>query len=269
MSALPLGEEKIIIGMVHLRPLIGSPAYEGNWSWVCQRALEDAKALEAGGVDALLIQNRWDQAFVKDRSPPEVVAAVTWITQEIVRAVKLPVGVHLLRNDLCGSLAVAKVCGGQFIRAACVVGATYLPQGVIEAHPREVLHYRKRIGAEEIQILADIRSMHYHPLLPTPVEAVAQQAVALGLADAVVVASPDTQEAMTMIRAIKGVDPGLPVLVGGYARKENIRILLEKADGAIVGRAFERDERGGLVVVEKVQEFMAIVHSVRGKEQTG
>ena len=269
MSALPLGEEKIIIGMVHLQPLIGSPAYKGDWSWVCQRALEDAKALEAGGVDALLIQNLGDQTFIKDKSPPEVVAAVTRITQEIVRAVKLPAGAHLLRNDLCGSLAVAKVCGGQFIRAAAVVGATYLPQGVIEAHPTEVLQYRKRIGAEGIQILADIHSMHYRPLLPTPVEAIAQQALFLGLADAVVIASPDTEEAMTMIRAIKGMDPGLPVLVGGYARKENIRILLEKADGAIVGRTFERDGRGGQVVVEQVQEFMAIVHRVRGKEQTG
>ena len=91
---------KPIIGMLHLLALPGTPGYGGDFEAVLARALDDAHALEAGGVDGILVQNRWDLAFVKDTSPPEVVAAMTRVTHEVVRAVRVPVGVHLLRNDI-------------------------------------------------------------------------------------------------------------------------------------------------------------------------
>ncbi|MBC7097618.1 hypothetical protein H5T52_00605 [Candidatus Bipolaricaulota bacterium] len=45
--------KKLVVGMVHLLPLPGSPRFEGHLDRVVERALEDALALAEGGVDAL------------------------------------------------------------------------------------------------------------------------------------------------------------------------------------------------------------------------
>jgi membrane complex biogenesis BtpA family protein len=208
----------------------------------------------------MLIQNRWDRASARAASSPETVAAMALVTQEIVAGVPVPVGVHILRNDFNGSLAVAKVCGAAFVRATCVVGATYLAHGILEAHPEEYVRYQQRIGATDVRILADIWSMHYKPLVPTPVEEIARQASAMGLADAVVVAVTDADEMFGIVKTIKTAHPNLPVILGGYTNKENIARLLTVADGAIVGRTFERDagKQQGEVLPQRVRDFMKV-----------
>ena len=49
--------KKPIFGMVHLLPLPGAPLYGGDLKPVLERALQDARTLEKGGVDALIIEN--------------------------------------------------------------------------------------------------------------------------------------------------------------------------------------------------------------------
>ncbi len=263
MTALPLGQRKIIIGMVHLLPLPGSPDYRNNFEEVCRRALQDALSLAEGGIEGMLIQNRWDRATAKYDASPETIAAMALVTHDIVRAVSVPVGVHVLRNDTVGSLAIAKVCGASFIRATAVVGATYLAHGIVEADPERYVRYRARMDAQDVQILADVHSMHYRAVVPTPVEEIARQAHAIGLADAVVVAVTDASEMLNLMRAIKKANKELPVILGGYTNRDNIGRLLQEADGAIVGRTFERDagQQQGEVLVERVREFMNAVRN--------
>lgn len=254
---------KPIIGMLHLLPLPGTPDYNHDFDRVIEHAVQTAVALEAGGVDGILVQNRGDKAFSKDISPPEIVAAMALITHAVSQAVRMPVGVHLLRNDIHGSLAVARLCGACFIRAAAVTGVTYLPQGIVEARPTETLHVRARLAATDIAMLTDVASMHYRPFLPQSPAEVASEARDLGLADAVVIALPDEAAALTAVQAVKRVNPTLPVLLGGYTSVDNIGRLLAEADGAIVGGAFEAGGRGGQLVVEQVERFMTAVQRVR------
>jgi len=263
MTSLELGKRKLIIGMVHLLPLPGSPDYKNNFEDVRRRAVQDAQALAEGGIDGMLVQNRWDRATSRDASSPETVAAMTVITQEIVGKVGAPVGVHILRNDFIGSLAVAKVCGAAFIRATAVVGATYLAHGILEARPEEYIRYQTRMAAQDVQIMADIWSMHYKPLVLTPVEEIARQASSMRLADAVVVAVTDAGEMYEMVKTIKAANAGLPVILGGYTNAGNIGKLLSVADGAIVGRAFERDagKQQGEVLASRVREFMQVARA--------
>ena len=71
------GVDKPIIGMVHLIPLPGAPAYEG-WSMddVIEYALRDARILVENGVDGLIVENMWDLPYYASRRiPPEEVAA--------------------------------------------------------------------------------------------------------------------------------------------------------------------------------------------------
>ena len=105
-----------IIGSVALRPLPGSPRYGSDWEAVVERALEDARTLEAGGVDGLSIENMGDAPFFKSEVPPETVAAMARVLSDLRRQTTLPLGVNVLRNAGRAALSLAQAFGAQFIR---------------------------------------------------------------------------------------------------------------------------------------------------------
>jgi len=76
------GVEKPIIGMIHLKPLLGTPGFT-NLREVLDSALEDAGNLVEGGVDGLLIENFFDSPFYPDKVPPHVISSMTMIAWEI------------------------------------------------------------------------------------------------------------------------------------------------------------------------------------------
>ena len=56
--------QKPIIGMIHLKPLPGSPNYDKNkfdMNAIVKYAVEEAKILEQAGVNGLQIENYWDK----------------------------------------------------------------------------------------------------------------------------------------------------------------------------------------------------------------
>lgn len=80
----------VIIGMVHLLPLPGAPRWAGSLDEVRERALADARALEAGGVDGIIVENFGDAPFHPDAAPAETIAAMPTDVERI-RAVKAAV----------------------------------------------------------------------------------------------------------------------------------------------------------------------------------
>src|SRR5437763_15361482 len=90
---------KPLIGMVHLLPLPGAPRWQGSMDVVIERALADAAALEAAGLDGPMVENYADVPCYPDEAPPETVAAMAVSVREVVRAARLPVGGNLRRND--------------------------------------------------------------------------------------------------------------------------------------------------------------------------
>ncbi|MCA9108126.1 MAG: hypothetical protein KDA83_22155, partial [Planctomycetales bacterium] len=51
-----LGKKKIILGMIHLLPLPGTPFFEaGNMEKALDKAVADATALYEGGADGCLV----------------------------------------------------------------------------------------------------------------------------------------------------------------------------------------------------------------------
>ncbi len=74
------GVKKPIIGMLHLLPLPGSPIYDGKGlKEVIERALFDAEELQAGGVDAMEVENFSDPTYYPQEVGPELVAAMAII----------------------------------------------------------------------------------------------------------------------------------------------------------------------------------------------
>src|SRR5262249_23497580 len=117
-----LGQPGAVIGMVHLLALPGSPRWSGSMTRVVRAALDDARALAAGGADALIVENFGDVPFSAGRVDAATVAAMTAAIAEITRAVALPFGVNVLRSDALSALAVATATGARFVRVNVHVG---------------------------------------------------------------------------------------------------------------------------------------------------
>src|ERR1041385_3189784 len=92
-------KRKPIIGMLHLPALPGSPMNELSGDAIRDHVLRDAEALATGGVDGLILENFGDVPFYPRKVPPHTVAFMTAIAIEVRRAIDLPLGINVLRND--------------------------------------------------------------------------------------------------------------------------------------------------------------------------
>jgi len=60
------GRRRAIIGVVHARPLPGSPDYDGEpLDSIYHRAVSDARRYAAAGFDGLILENHGDVPFLK------------------------------------------------------------------------------------------------------------------------------------------------------------------------------------------------------------
>ncbi len=83
---------------------------------VLARAEEEARALQQGGADGVIVENFGDAPFRIGRVDSETVAAMTLAVERVRQTTDLPVGVNMLRNDAQSALAVAAVTGAALIR---------------------------------------------------------------------------------------------------------------------------------------------------------
>jgi len=243
----------LLIGMVHLPPLPGSPRWEATgaaaFEDVLNLAAHDARALSEGGADAVMIENFFDAPFAKDRVPPHTVAALTRAVDAVRAAIgpDLPIGVNVLRNDARAALAIAHVCGAQFVRINVYVGAAVTDQGIIEGAAREAVLYRRELGAD-VALFADVFVKHAQQLGDGSgtLEDAARDAVHRGLADALIVSGTATGSATAPaeVERVKRAVPSTPLLVGsGFGIETAVALLRAGADGAIVGTSLKQDDQ--------------------------
>ena len=238
-------DRPVLVGMVHLPPLPGSPRYGGSMAAVLDAARRDAAALAEGGVDAVMVENFGDVPFFKHRVPPATLAAITAAVVAVRGEVgELPVGVNVLRNDGRGAVAVAAATGGSFVRINVLCGARVTDQGVIEGEAADVLRDRADLGVD-CQIWADVDVKHSAPLASRPIAEEVADTVKRGLADAVIVSGGGTglPTDPAKVAAVKAAATGVPVLVGSGATPESAAGLLAHADGLIAGTWLKRDGR--------------------------
>jgi membrane complex biogenesis BtpA family protein len=235
---------------------------------ILEWALEDAKALEAGGANALMIENFFDTPFPKAGSPPHTIAALARVVSAVREKTTLPLGVNVLRNDALSALALAHLCGAQFVRINVYVGAAVTDQGIIEGAAREAFLYRKHLGAD-VAIWADIGVKHARQIGSESLTEAAKDAVQRGLADALIVSGVATGGPTRSedAREIKDATPQTPLLVGSGFDVQNASDLLPFADGAIVGSSLKhKGEVSNPVDVERVRVLRhAMQISERGK----
>jgi membrane complex biogenesis BtpA family protein len=240
MSALFRPHHKLVIGVVHLKPLPGSPKWGGKLQPVIDFALADARAYERGGVDAIIIENFGDAPFTKSRVEAETIAAMTTAGSAVRAAVKLPLGFNVLRNDPQTALALCAACGGSFMRVNVHTGAMLTDQGIIEGDAYGTVRYRERI-CPSASIFADVHVKHAVPLGDFEIEDSAHDTLDRGLADALIISGTGTGRVadITDVQRVRKACPSAKILLGSGINVDNVREFLHHADGVIVGTSLK------------------------------
>jgi len=233
---------KVLIGVVHLKPLPGAPQNHETLRDIIKFAVADAIAYERGGAHAIFIENFGDVPFTKSSVAPETIAAMTAAGYAIRAAVKIPIGFNVLRNDAQAALALCAACGGDFIRVNVHSGAMLTDQGIIEGDAYHTLRYREKI-APRTQIFADVHVKHAVPLGDWSLEDAANDTVERGLADALIVSGVGTGKAADLddVQRVRVACPAAKILLGSGVTLENAKSFLEIADGVIVGSSLKKN----------------------------
>jgi uncharacterized protein len=240
MNTLFRPRGKSLIGVVHLRPLPGSPRWQGDIESLIEFAVKDARAYERGGAHAVFIENFGDIPFTKGPVAPETIAAMAAAGRAIRQAVELAIGFNVLRNDARAALALCAVCGGSFIRVNVHTGAMLTDQGLIEGNAYETLRYRQRI-CPDVQIFADVHVKHAVPLGNWTIEDAARDTVERGLADALIVSGAGTGLAADVadVERVRRTARSAKILLGSGVTVANLRDFQPAADGFIVGSSLK------------------------------
>ena len=235
-----------LIGVVHLKPMPGDPAHRGGgFEGVLDAAKRDAEALVEGGADAMIVENFGSAPFPKGTpdqpTPPHQIALLALAVDACERLGK-PVGVNVLRNDARAAIGIAAATGAAFVRVNVHVGAYVTDQGLVEGRAFETLRYRDALDARDVAILADVRVKHAAPLAETPIEAEVRDALARGMADAVIVTGSGTGEPVDaeLLRRVRDAAGEASVLIGSGMDPYRAE-LAGLANGAIVGTWIKRD----------------------------
>ena len=269
-----IGADRPVVGMVHLPALPGAPRYDadGGREAIHEAARRDAERLDAGGVDALIVENFGDAPFYPESVPRHVVADLTALVGTVRAVTDCPVGVNVLRNDGPSAVAVAAATGAAFVRVNVHVGARVADQGVLEGRAHETMRLRERLDAD-VRVLADVGVKHSAPLGRRESERDAEllgDAVERGLADGVIVSgagtgrATDRDDVRAAVTARDDRGLGAPVFVGSGVTAETVGDTLTLADGVIVGSAFKQGgDASNPVSVARVERVVASADAVR------
>lgn len=263
MSRLFENGKRAVIGMVHCLALPGTPGYCGDMEKITEQALADAVNLEKAGCDAIIVENMGDSPFAEFLAV-EQTAALAAISALVKKSVTIPVGIDAAMNDYRTSLSTALAVGGAFVRLPIFVDTVeYSGCGILQPCAHDAMIYRKNIGAERVEIFADVQVKHTHMLLPhVSIEDSARAAQDNG-ADAIIVTGTHigAETPIEIIEKTKKVVT-VPVIAGSGVKTVNIKEQLKIADGAIVGSSLKQG--GDILNPISFKLTSALVKAFRG-----
>jgi membrane complex biogenesis BtpA family protein len=242
MSLFEQHTTPVLIGVVHLLPLPGAPTKGPGMAAVLERARTDARALMAGGVDALIVENFGDAPFAGDQVDVATIACMTRIVTDVVAEGAI-VGVNVLRNDAQAAVAIAAATGARFVRINVHTGVMVTDQGVLEGQARQTLLLRRRLGSS-LSIVADVHVKHASPLASAEtLEQAARDARFRGHADVLVITGAGTGRPAShaALATVAAAVPKTPIWVGSGVTLQSAPSLNGRVHGAIVGTSLHRD----------------------------
>ena len=252
--------KKIIIGMLHLLPLPGSPNYSGSIDDVLDRAKSDLENLLEGGFTKVNIENYGDIPFPKKPSSPVTISSFTKIVTKLEQEFDFDFGIQVMRNDALSGMSIAHVTGASFIRVNVLTGAMIAEEGIVEGDARSLIELRKKLNSD-VKVYADVLVKHAVPLGNQDLRLTAKATVERNMADGIIITGDITGEEASVDDLINLKDEiDKPILVGSGINKDNVNNYLKYCDGVIVGTSLkENNMTNNPVSKENVREFIKVV----------
>ncbi len=227
-----------VFGMIHFSPLEGDPHFS-NKDLVLERAKADLEVLLLGGVDGIIFENNFDNpkfAFL----PAKQSAHFEELVRTLVPSLSVPWGVSPLWNDYPLGFRLCQELGGVLVRVPVFVDSVETVYGTFEAEPERVMQVRKDLGAEQVQVIADVQVKHARMLHPRLLSESVKEAVIKG-ADGVIITGSWTGDPPTvaMVQEARDAEPQTKIYIGSGMTPENIQSFLPFIDACIVGSAFK------------------------------
>jgi len=235
-------KRKIVIGMVHLRALPGTPLYDerAGTDGILRAAEHDLNALQDGGIDGVMFCNENDRPYVFTAGTATV-AAMSAVIGALKTRIRVPFGVDILW-DPEATISVACATGASFAREV-FTGSYASDMGLWSPDPGAALRHRRNIGASCVRLLFNINAEFASPLGSRPLADVARSVAFGSLPDALCVSGSMTggEVDLSALEQVKRVAGSVPVLANTGVRADNVERYLSVADGAIVGTALKVD----------------------------
>ena len=249
-----------IIGMIHVGALPGTPASRHTVAELEAQAVAEARIYEAGGIHAIGIENMHDVPYLRGGVGPEITAAMTIIARAVKAESGLPCGIQILAGANHEALAVAHAASLDFVRVEGYAFAHVADEGIIQSSAASLLRYRRAIGAERVQVWADVKKKHSsHAITADVTVGETAAAVEFMRADAVIVSGSATGEE-TSDADLSSVARlcRLPRYVGSGITADNLPRYFALANGFIVGTYLKTDGRWtGTVDPRRVERLMS------------
>jgi len=259
------GTTKPIVAMCHLKALPGDPDYDPGpgLAWVVEQARADLKALQDGGVDAVMFSNEASLPYLT-QVETVTVAAMARVITELRPEVHVPYGVNVLW-DPSASLDLAVATGATFVRE--IFSGVYASDfGLWNTNCGKVIRHRKAISAESVRLLFNIVPEAASYLGDRHVADIARSTVFNTRPDALCVSglTAGSETSSQTLKIVKEAVPDTPVFANTGVRHSNVREQLVIADGVVIATALKVDgNTWNPVDPERVRSFMALVKEVR------
>lgn len=265
------GVKKPIIAMLHLDPLPGDPRYRYGdcMERVVEHARADLRALQMGGVDGILVSNEFSLPYQRHMNFVTP-AAMAYVVGQLRGELKVPFGVDCI-SDGEATIELAAAVDADFVRGT--FSGVYVGDGGLYNNDFSALLRRKAaLHLDNLKMLYFINPESDRNLDTRPLADIAQSTIFKahpdGLCISSIAAGQDVDDGL--IASVKEANPEVVVLCNTGCRPDTIVQKLINSDAAVVGTYFK--EGGKLentklenlrVDVDRVKEFMAVVHDFR------
>ncbi len=262
-----IGVKKPVIGMAHFQPLPGNYLYDDDKGvkGIMESIEGSVRALQDGGVDAIMFCNENDRPY-SFKASPAAIATMAYVIGHVKSLLKVPFGVDVLWDPLA-AIGLAKATGATFIRE--IFTNVYSgDMGMLKTNCNKTFQYRKLIGGENIKCFFTINAEFSAPLVERPYSVVTKSIIMSSLPDAILISGPITGKLaeLNLFKEIKEAAGDIPVLANTGVTHETIEEILEVLDGVIIGTAFKIDGVTWNPVSQKrVKKIMDLARAFRGK----
>lgn len=253
--------KKRVIGMVHMLPLPGNMSYRGNKEEIVNNAIEDAKTLIKGGVDAIALENFSDWPQYSTEVPLEAYSLMVRIAAQIKLFCPIPFGVNIEMNAWKQEWAMAYAVDADFIRVEAFVDNRAGSFGYIEACSTGMMNLMKEYPSNTM-LFTDVHTAETYGVPEVPINELAENAINHD-SSAIIVTENDDRKRISVedVKFMRETLGSFPIIVGSGVKPETVLSYFEYADAVIVGRGFKTGDR---IDLAKVTEFMRIVKNAYG-----